>query len=149
MTRLSILVGALAAFALPAAAAEDPVAVRKALMSSMGAQAAVAAGVQRGEITYSPAVGRATIAAAAATAQAYADFFPEGSDGDERSAAAPRIWEDRAGFEAEVAKLQAAVAAAVAASGRDGPPDAGAFTAAMGPVLETCRTCHESYRIDP
>lgn len=137
----------LAAITIPAIAAQDPVAVRKALMQSVGASAAVTGGVMKNEIAYSPAIGRAAIAAIAASAAAYGDFFPEGSDMDARSTAAPRIWDDRAAFDAELAKFQTAVAGAVEASGKDGPADAAAFTAAMQPVLGTCKSCHEGFRV--
>ena len=53
-----------------------------------------------------------------------------------------------AGFQAALGKFQTAVAAAVAASGKDGPPDAAAFQAAVQPVLGTCKSCHETYRIE-
>jgi cytochrome c556 len=138
---------ALAFLAVPAVAADDPVAVRKALMSSVGAAAAMSGGVLKGEIAYAPAIGASAIATMAAASVAYADFFPEGSDGDPRSAASPKIWEDRAGFLEQVAKFQAATAAAVTASGRNGPADAEAFKAAVEPILGTCRSCHESYQV--
>lgn len=142
-----LFVGALFACAIPASAAEDPIAVRKALMGSMGGAAGLTAGVMKGELDYSPAIGKAAIATANAVAVAYPDYFPEGSvTGD--TTASPKIWEDPEGFEAEIDKLQEAAAAAVEASGKDGPADAEAFTAAMKPVLDTCKNCHETYRIE-
>jgi cytochrome c556 len=146
MKTATIAAAMLAAITIPAIAAQDPVAVRKALMQNVGAAAAVTGGVMKGELDYSPVVGKAAIAAIAASAAAYGDFFPEGSGADERSEAHPRIWEDRPAFEAELAKLQTAIAAAVEVAGRDGPPDAATFTDAMEPVLGTCRSCHESFR---
>lgn len=148
MKRLSIVLGALVAFTLPGIAAEDPVGVRKALMQNVGSAAAVSVGMMRNEIPYSPVVGKAAIASINATAAAYADYFPEGSDMDERSTAHPRVWDDREGFLAELAKLQEAVATATEAAGKDGPADLAAFTGAIQPVLETCRGCHETYRVD-
>lgn len=138
----------LAAFSLPAAAAEDPIAARQALMGSMGGAAGLAGGVMKGELEYSPALGKAAIATANAVAVVYGDYFPEGSESGGDTTASPEIWEDPEGFAAEIAKLQEAAAAAQEASGRDGPADAEAFKAAMQPVLGTCRDCHKSYRID-
>lgn len=148
MKTLPLLFGALCAAAVPLAAAEDPIAARQALMRSVGANAGVAGAVMKGELDYDPAVGRAVIAAIAASATTFGDYFPEGSLDTARSEASPRIWEDRAGFDEELSKLQAATAAAAEASGREGPADAAAFTAAVQPVLGACRSCHESYRID-
>ena len=147
MTRPLMLIGVLSALATPALAADDPIAVRQALMRNNGSAAAVAGAMMKGELAYSPIVGRSAINAIAATAAAYGDFFPEGSADEARSNASPKIWEDMAGFQAALGKLQQATAAAVEASGRDGPPDAAAFGAAMGPVFDTCNACHETYRI--
>ena len=58
------------------------------------------------ELAYSPVVGKAVIAAFNATAAAFGDFFPEGSADPARSDASPKIWEDTAGFQAELAKFQ-------------------------------------------
>ena len=147
MKRLTVLVGALTALALPALAADDPVAVRQALMYNNGSAAAVAGGVLKGELPYSPPLGRAVINAWQATALAVGDFFPEGS-GTGDTDASPKIWEDPAGFQAALEKFQTAAANALTASGKDGPPDADAFKAAAEPVLGTCKGCHDTYRVE-
>jgi len=146
--KLPILLGALAVLPVPGFTADDPVAVRQALMRNNGSAAAVAAAVMKGELAYSPVTGRAVIAALGATAAAYGDFFPEGSGDDPRTEASPKIWEDMPAFQAELNKFQTAVAGALEASGKDGPPDAAAFTSAMKPVLGTCKGCHETFRVD-
>jgi carbonic anhydrase len=63
VTKQLMLIGALTAFAAPAIAADDPIAVRQALMRNNGAAAAVAGAVGKGELDYSPIVGRSVIAA--------------------------------------------------------------------------------------
>lgn len=148
MKILPILTVALAAIAVPVAAADDPIAVRKALMSSNGSAAGVFGGVSKGEITYAPAVGKAAISAMASAAMAFGDYFPEGTAEDERTTASPKIWEDMAGFQEKLDDFKAKSMAAVEASGKDGPADAEAFKAAMGPTLDTCKGCHETYRIE-
>ncbi|MTI06106.1 cytochrome c [Roseibium denhamense] len=125
--------------------ANDPIATRKALMSSVGAAAGLGGGMMKGEIAYTPAAGKAAIAAMNASAVAFGDYFPEGSDqGDTKAAAA--IWSDPDGFMAEINKFAAATGAAMEASGRPGPADIDAFKAAFGPVLATCKSCHEGFR---
>ena len=146
MKKTAFAFGLVAVLALPALASEDPIATRKALMQSNAAAAAVSAAMMRGELEYSPAVGKAAIAAMNAAAIAYGDYFPEGSMG-ENTAASARIWEDMDGFMASVGEFRTAAAAAATASGENGPADAAAFAAAVQPVLGTCRTCHEAYRI--
>ena len=32
------------------------------------------------------------------------------------------------------------------AAGKDGPADKAAFAAVAGPVFDSCKTCHESFR---
>jgi cytochrome c556 len=145
--KLPFLIGAVVALAMPALSAEDPIAVRKALMQSNGAAAGVSGGIMKGELDYSPAVGKSAIAAFNAVGAAIGDFFPEGTVDDERTTAAPKIWEDPAGFEAALAKFQETSAAAFEAAGKDGPADADAFKAAVGRVMETCKTCHDNYRV--
>ena len=148
MKKLPLLIGALAALAIPAFAAEDPIAVRQALMDNNGGAAGVSGAIMKDEIAYAPVVGKAALLAFSATAKAYGDFFPEGTLDPARSAASPKIWEDMAGFQAELAKFQAAAAAGVEAAGKDGPADKAAFAAAVQPVLQSCKSCHEGYRTE-
>lgn len=135
-----------AALALPSLAAADPIATRQALMDSVAGAVGLAAGVQKGEVTYSPAVGKAALTAAAAAALAFGDFFPEGSDTGETKAA-PKIWQDQPAFNAELAKFQEAALAGAAAAGKDGPASGEAFVELMKPVMGTCKGCHESFRL--
>jgi cytochrome c556 len=143
---LPILVGALA-LATTAFAQDDPIAIRQALMSNNGAAAALAGGMLKDEVAYSPVAGKAVIEALSATAHAFGSFFPEGSADPTRSKASPKIWEDAAGFRAALDKFRADVAAAREAAGKDGPADKAAFAAAIQPVLGNCRSCHEGYRL--
>ena len=55
------------------------------------------------------------------------------------SAAAPKIWEDMAGFSAASEKL-----AADAQSGRLQLKDAETFKAAFGEVARNCNACHQT-----
>jgi cytochrome c556 len=146
-TALATAILGLAAAAAPGAAAEDPIAARQALMSSNGASAAVAGAILKDELAYSPVVGKSVIASLEATAMVFGDFFPEGSLDPANSSAAPKIWEDPAGFTDVLAKFQQAAAAANTAAGKEGPADKAAFAAAVQPVLETCRSCHEGFRV--
>jgi cytochrome c556 len=144
---LQILIVAVTAGALPALAAEDPIVARQTLMKSNGAAAAVAGGIMKDQIAYNPAVAKSVLAAWAAVGATYGDYFPEGSVDAARSKAAPKIWEDMAGFQAEVEKFATRASAGAEAAGKDGPADKAAFAAAAGPVLESCKSCHEAFRI--
>lgn len=148
MRKWTVLGAALTVTAAAGIAAVDPIETRQVMMQSNGSAAAIAGGVMKGELEYNPVVGRAVVASLHATALAYGDFFPEGSGDDERTTASPKIWEDPEGFASELAKFREATTQAMEVSGRDGPPDAEAFTAVMGAVFDSCKTCHEGYRIE-
>lgn len=139
-----------AAFCASAAVAQDadPIETRIALMHSNGTAAAITGGILRGELDYDPRIGRAAIYAFGATAETFADYLPEGSHDPERSRAAPAIWDDREGFTAEWEAYRSAVVQAKDAAGEEGPADAEAFQAAVQPIMETCRSCHEIYRLE-
>tara|TARA_Y100000815_G_scaffold72800_1_gene61559 strand:+ start:18311 stop:18757 length:447 start_codon:yes stop_codon:yes gene_type:complete len=141
-----IALSLIAATATAAFAADDPIAVRKALMQSNGAAAGLAAGMMKKEIDYSPAAGKAAIAALHATAESFGEFFPEGSDMGADTKASAAIWENPEGWQAELDQFKAAAAAATEASGRAGPADLAAFQGAVGPILGTCKSCHEKFQ---
>lgn len=128
------------------AAADDPIAVRKALMQASAASAATSGGMMKGDIAYNPAVAKAAIATLNAVSHAYGNFFPEGSSG-ENTEASPKIWEDGEGWQQTLSKFQADTHAAVEASGKDGPADLASFQAAVAPVLSNCKNCHENFRL--
>jgi cytochrome c556 len=147
MNKFILLAGALAVFATSALAAEDPVSARQSLMKANGDAAAIAGGILKGEMDYNPVIGRSVISTMSAVSQTYGGYFPEGSSGGADSIASPKIWEDAAGFQAEIDKFISATNAAMKISGKDGPADADAFKAAMGPIFGSCKSCHEGYRI--
>lgn len=148
MKRLGYAVSATIVLATTALAQEaDPIDTRIALMHNNGTAAGAAGAILKGELDYAVPVGRAVIYAFGATAETFADYFPEGSLDPERSRAAPEIWEDWEGFMTRFEDFQAAVASAKEAAGEDGPADAEAFQAAVQPIMETCGSCHDAYRL--
>lgn len=140
------MTAATAAFLLLAAtsiAASDPILVRQKIMKSNGAAAGVSGGMMKGEIAFDAKVANAAIRTMNAVAYSYGNFFPEGSDAGMKTSASPKIWQDRAGFEAKLAQFQKDTDAAVDAK----PADLDAFKAAIGPVFKNCKSCHEDYRL--
>lgn len=123
--------------------AEDPITKRRALMRANGAAAGLGGAMIKGEAPFSPAAANAVLANFRAVGHTFGDYFPEGSQtGD--TEASPRIWEDMAGFQAQLAEFRADAEQAFAAK----PQDLEAFRAAFGAVAENCRSCHEKYRIE-
>lgn len=147
MKKIAISLSFLLFSAAAVTAADDPIAVRQALMQANAASAGAASAMLKGEMDYNPVAAKAAIATFHSTAEAVGDFFPEGSDTGETKAA-PAIWENPDAFQETLAKFKADAAAAVEASGRDGPAELEAFRQAVMPVLSNCSGCHEDFRID-
>lgn len=136
------------AFALTALSATasfaDPIADRQAIMKAMGKAVGSVAPIAKGEAPFDAAAVTAAFAAVNENAAKIdvAALFPAGSDkGD--TTAAPKIWEDAAGFLAAVDKLKADAAAAAASN----PADLAAFQAQFGALTKNCGACHEVNRI--
>ena len=148
MRKLPGLLGALVLAGTAAVAADDPIAARTSLMEANGAVTALAGGMLKQQVPYSPAAGKAVLASWEAIAASFGSFFPEGSEDPSRSEASPKIWQDRAGFDADLAKFQEAAQAAAKGAGKSGPADLASFQALAQPVMGTCKSCHQSYRLE-
>lgn len=122
----------------------DPLADRSAIMKALGKAVGSVAPIAKGEAPFDAGAVAAAFAAINTEAQKIdaAALFPEGSNTGE-STAAPKIWEDMAGFTAAMDKFKADTAAAAAAN----PADLAAFQAEFGKVTKNCGSCHEVYRI--
>lgn len=139
------LVFAIAAVAFATTAAfADVIADRQAAMKENGKHVGVLVKMVNGEAAFDAAAVLAALTALNDNVQKIdvAASFPAGSDkGD--TTASPKIWEDMAGFEAEMDKFKAATAAAVAAPAQD----LEALKPQLGAIGQTCSSCHETYRI--
>ncbi|TPI38476.1 cytochrome C556 [Mesorhizobium sp. B3-1-9] len=142
MRKLVIAISLLA-FAGSAAYA-DPIKDRQALMKERGKLAGQISKVVKGEEPFDAAAVLTALQALEANAEKFdADkLFPAGSDkGD--TTAAPKIWEDMAGFKAAGDKFLADAKAAVASP----PADVDALKAQLNTLGGDCGTCHQTYRI--
>ena len=131
--------------ALPATAqdADNPIVKRQNVMKSVGAAAGVGGGMLRKQIPYDANVGALVLATFSASGHVFGDYFPEDSKQGNKTEAAPAIWEDRAGFDAELAKYRDAAKAAFESK----PADLEAFQKAFVSVAQSCKSCHTSYRV--
>ncbi|MEE4294259.1 MAG: cytochrome c [Xanthomonadales bacterium] len=146
MTRFFVVL-ATAALMIPAAslmAGDSPQELRHELMEDVGGGAKTIGGMLKGEKPFDAAAAAAAFQVWADAAETFGDLFPEGSESGFGTEAAPAIWTDRAGFDAKLAEFAEASKAAVAAA----PQDLDALKAAAGPAFETCKGCHEDYRIE-
>jgi cytochrome c556 len=138
---LGLGLSAAAVQAQQAGNAEDPIAKRRMLMRANGAAAGLGGAMVKGEVPFSPAAANSVLSNFRAVGYTFGDYFPEGSQtGDTR--ALPRIWEDMAGFQAELADFRADAEAAIAAK----PETLEAFQAAFATLGQDCQSCHEKYR---
>ncbi|MDF1599297.1 cytochrome c [Mesorhizobium sp. YIM 152430] len=122
----------------------EPIADRKALMKSNGEAMGVLGATAKGEREFDAAAVMAALEQLNANAEKFdvEALFPEGSDtGDTK--AAPKIWEDMAGFTAAADKFKEAAAAAAAAA----PDSRETLQPQVGAVGQTCGACHETYRL--
>ncbi|WOC15245.1 c-type cytochrome [Pseudochrobactrum sp. MP213Fo] len=133
-----------ALFMLTTAASATPIEDRQALMKDIGRSMGVLGPVMKGDKPFDVAAVQAALDQLKADAiKMDADtLYPAGSESGD-TAASPKIWEDPAGFKADIEKFRVATAAAADAK----PQDVDALTASMKDVGASCGTCHQAFRI--
>ena len=129
---------------LAAAAADQPanvIAYRQKVMTAIASHIGAIASVMKGEVPFAGHVA-SHAKSLFATSLMLDDIFPEGS-GFGETRAKPRIWRERARFNAAVKAFQEASGrlARVAESG-----NMAAIGAALGKVGESCGGCHKPFR---
>mgnify|MGYP001821952413 CR=1 FL=1 len=134
-------------FALAAAsttfAGDDPQQKRHELMEKVGKAAKPLGAMLKGEAEYDWATAEASLQKFKKVSGKFGELFPEGSDtGD--TEAAPAIWEDREGFNQALQDWADATAAALEAA----PATLDDAKPVLGGVFNTCKNCHDTYRID-
>ncbi len=146
LNKLCLLFVSATVVAMPVAIAEgdDPRHERHELMEGVRDAAKPVGAMLKGESDYDADVVMASLQTWHDGSMRFGDLFPEGSDTGMDTEAAPAIWEDRAGFEAALLKWREAVEAAQAAN----PMTLEAAKPTVGPVFQTCKGCHDTYRIE-
>ena len=124
-----------------AMAADDPAHERHELMEDVRDAAKPLGAMLRGEADYDHGTVMASLRTFEAAGARFGKLFPDGSQGGE---AAPAIWEDREGFDEALSTWRAATAAAIEAS----PGSLEEAKVSVGPVFQSCKDCHDSYRIE-
>ena len=126
-------------------AQEDPIQTRKFIMQSKSAAGKIGNAMAKGEMEFNADAADAVLKTLRAGAFAVGAFFPEESDAGENTRAAPKLWENRADFDAKLAEFQQDAQAAVQ---EEPPQDLEAFRAAFSSVTENCKGCHDDYRLE-
>lgn len=141
-TRIALVLLAAVFGATAVVAQSDPIAARKAIMKGNGAQARIGAAMVKGEAPFDLAKAKQIFVTYQEAATKMPDLFPANSKTGGETTAAPKIWEDAAGFKAAFAKFGADAKAAEASV-----KDLDSFKAAFGTVAKNCGGCHETYRV--
>lgn len=144
MIRAIIVTAGLAIAATTVVAQTDVIAERKGIMRGNGAATRTGTQMIRGEVPFDLAKAKEVFAGIQAGMTRFPNLFPENSKTGGETKAAPRIWEDMAGFRAAAAKIVQDASAAAAAT-----TDQASFQTNFQRVTANCNACHQTYRINP
>ncbi|MEA2935485.1 MAG: hypothetical protein QOD74_2131 [Variibacter sp.] len=120
---------------------QDPIAARRTIMKSLGEQAAIGAKMGRGEEPFTIEKARRVFATYQRIAETHT-LWPDTSKTGGETAALPAIWENKADFEARLAKTAADAKAAEASV-----TDLESFKTQVTEVQKNCGGCHQTYRV--
>jgi len=140
MLRTILAAASLAAFATVANA--DVISERKDIMDGVGSATRTGTQMVRGQAPFDLEQARVVLATYINAAEAMPGLFPAGTETGGKTSAAPSIWTDQAGFKKSFDEWGATVSG-VAGSVQDLP----SFTSAFGAATQSCRSCHEEYRV--
>ena len=141
MMKRVVLAVAIAALGVTAVVAQsDPIAARKALMKENGNQSRIAREMIEGKQPFDLAKAKTVLTTFAAAHDKGKNLWPDNSKGGD-TASLPAIWENKADFDAKLAKLSSDSKAQDA-----GVKDLETFKAAMAEIGKNCGGCHNTYR---
>jgi cytochrome c556 len=140
MIRIIFVVVAVAIGVTAVTAQPDPIAARKALMKKNAKHGKSVNAMIKGEAPFDAAAVNAAFAQWGDTAAQLPKLFPDNSKGGD-TRALPKIWTDRAGFDARIGGFAKAVAA-----GKSKASSLEGLKASYPAVSKACADCHEGYR---
>ena len=136
----SVLAVTVLAFGMTAVAQADPIADRKALMKENGAQSRIAREMIEGKQPFNLAAAQKVLTTFAGTAEKGKSMWPDSSKSGD-TASLPAVWEQKADFDAKLAKLSSDAKEAGAKV-----KDLDSFKAEMANIGKNCGGCHNTYR---
>jgi cytochrome c556 len=140
MIRTALAVAVLAFGATALVAQGDPIAARKAIMKANGDHSKIATDMLEGKAPFNLDAAK-KVFVTFAEAEKVKTLFPDDSKTGGDTAALPEIWENKADFEAKLAKFVADSKAAGAAT-----TNADTFKVQVTEVRKNCGGCHQTYR---
>lgn len=141
MIRTALVLAGLGLGLTAVMAESNPISERQQTMKAVGGATREGAAMAKGEAAFDTAKAQAIFKTYADAAKKMPDLFPDTSKTGGETTAAPKIWEDQAGFKAAFAKFETDSAAGTTVANLDG------FRTAFGAATKNCGTCHEVYRI--
>jgi cytochrome c556 len=141
MIRTVIAVAVLALGATALMAQSDPIAARKALMKANGDQNRIGTEMIEGKRPFNLDEAKKIFATFAEAGDKAPALFPDNSKTGGDTGALPAIWENKADFNAKLAKFATEAKAAGAAT-----TNLDTFKAQMTEVRKNCGGCHQPYR---
>ncbi len=141
MLRSVFVVVGLAVGASAVLAQANSISERRDTMKAVGAATRDGAAMAKGEAPFDAAKAQAVFKTYGDAAKKMPGFYPESAKTGGETTAAPKIWEDQAGFKAAFAKFEADAAKGATAT------DLAGFKTAFGDATKNCGACHEVYRI--
>lgn len=138
----SVLAVAVLAFGATALVAQtDPIAARKALMKTNGDQNRVATEMLEGKRPFNLDEAKKVFVVFAEAGEKAPALFPDNSKTGGDTAALPPIWDNKADFNAKLAKFASESKAA-----GDATKDLDTFKVQITEVRKNCGGCHQTYR---
>jgi cytochrome c556 len=141
MIRTALVVAMLAFGATALVAQSDPIAARKALMKANGDQSKIATDMLEAKQPFDLAAAKKVLATFVEAGEKAPALFPDNSKTGGDTAALPPIWENKADFNARLAKLSSDSKAAM-----DATKDFDSFKIQITEVRKNCGGCHQTYR---
>lgn len=141
MIRTALVLAGLGLGLTAVTAQSSPITERQQAMKAVGAATREGAAMAKGEAAFDAAKAQTIFKTYADAAKKVPTLFPDSSKTGGETTAAPKIWEDQAGFKAAFAKFETDAAAGSTVASLDG------FRTAFGAATKNCGTCHEVYRI--
>jgi len=145
MLRTVVVLGTLLLGVGAVAAQQDQVAKTQLAMKSNGKNAGALSAMAKGEKPYDQATVDAALVALEEVAAKFPTLFPESIKGLKPEGdyyASPKVWTDRADFEAHAASFTKAVAEA-----KGKIKDLDTLKATLPTIGKQCGGCHETYRV--
>ena len=124
-----------------AVSAGSPVEDRQAIMKHVGQTMKEATAFTSAATPYDAAKVKGLMDGLAADAKKLKSLYPASSASDPKTAADPKVFANKADFDKRLAEMGTLAAAAGKAKDTD------SFKAAFKPVGDTCKSCHDIYRM--